>query len=168
MPRSNTRPSRTGIRATRRGGAASITSSTSAATAVAAIPRFPDPGRDRLGHHLEISELHPARRQFAWRVLFDRHLERLSAGRQRHQDDPSRAQHLEPHHLQGMAAGHSNNTYRGLVSAHLQGDQRPQFHPMRPLLIGDRCGAIPCPISRRRPRRRISSTRRRPRKSPRT
>ncbi len=24
-----------------------------------------DPGRDRLGHHLEVSELHPARRQFA-------------------------------------------------------------------------------------------------------
>ena len=26
---------------------------------------FLDPARDRLGHHLEISELHPARRQFA-------------------------------------------------------------------------------------------------------
>jgi Fe-S cluster assembly scaffold protein SufB len=35
-----------------------------------------DPGRDRLGDHLEISELHPARRQFARRVLFDRHLQR--------------------------------------------------------------------------------------------
>ena len=31
-----------------------------------------DPARDRLGHHLEISELHPARRQFARRVLLDR------------------------------------------------------------------------------------------------
>ena len=40
-----------------------------------------DPGRDRLRHHLEISELHPARRQFARRVLLDRDLERLSAGR---------------------------------------------------------------------------------------
>ena len=35
-----------------------------------------DPGRDRLGHHLEISELHPARRLFAGRVLLDRHLQR--------------------------------------------------------------------------------------------
>ena len=42
---------------------------------------FLDPGRDRLGHHLEISELHPARRPFARRVLLDRDLERLSAGR---------------------------------------------------------------------------------------
>ena len=29
-----------------------------------ALEDFLDPGRDRLGHHLEISELHPARRQF--------------------------------------------------------------------------------------------------------
>ena len=40
-----------------------------------------DPGRDRLGHHLEVPELHPARRQFARRVLLDRHFERLPAGR---------------------------------------------------------------------------------------
>ncbi len=50
------------------------------------LPRRPledllDPGRDRLGHHLEISELHPARRRLARRVLFDRDFERLSAGR---------------------------------------------------------------------------------------
>ena len=50
-----------------------------------------DAGRDRLGDHLEISVLHPARRPVARRVLFDRHLERPPAGRQRHQDDPSRA-----------------------------------------------------------------------------
>ena len=60
-----------------------------------------DPGRDRLGDHLEISELHPARRQFARRVLFDRHLERPPAGRFRHQDAPSRQEHDEPDHLQG-------------------------------------------------------------------
>ena len=60
-----------------------------------------DAGRDRLGDHLEISVLHPARRGLARRVLFDRDLERLPAGRQRHQDDPSRQEHDEPHHLQG-------------------------------------------------------------------
>ena len=62
---------------------------------------FLDPGRDRLGDHLEISELHPARRQFARRVLLDRDLQRPPAGRFRHQDDPSRPQHDEPDHLQG-------------------------------------------------------------------
>ena len=34
---------------------------------------FVDPGRDRLGHHLEISELPPRRRRFGRRVLFGRH-----------------------------------------------------------------------------------------------
>ena len=62
---------------------------------------FVDAGRDRLGDHLEISELHPARRRQPGRVLLDRRVERLPAGRQRHQDDPSRQEHEEPHHLQG-------------------------------------------------------------------
>src|SRR6202048_22057 len=42
---------------------------------------FLDPGRNRICDHLEISELHPARRQFARRVLFDRDFERPPAGR---------------------------------------------------------------------------------------
>ena len=62
---------------------------------------FVDAGRDRLGDHLEISELHPARRRQPGRVLLDRRVERLPAGRQRHQDDPSRQEHEKPHHLQG-------------------------------------------------------------------
>ena len=37
--------------------------------------------------------LHPARRRQPRRVLFDRGVERLPAGRQRHQDDPSRQEH---------------------------------------------------------------------------
>ena len=65
------------------------------------VEDFLDAARDRLCHHLEVSELHPARRQFARRVLLDRHLQRLSAGRFRHQDAASRQEHDEPHHLQG-------------------------------------------------------------------
>ena len=95
-----------------------------------------DPGRDRLGDHLEISELHPARRQFARRVLFDRDLERPPAGRFRHQDDPSRQEHDEPHHLQGHR--------RRRIAEHLsrprhrasQGDRRAQLHRLR--LASDR------------------------------
>ena len=41
-----------------------------------ALEDFVDAGRDRLGDHLEVSELHPARRQFARRVLLDRDLQR--------------------------------------------------------------------------------------------
>jgi hypothetical protein len=40
-----------------------------------------DPGRNRLGRHLEVPVLHPARRQQPWRVLLDRHFQRLPAGR---------------------------------------------------------------------------------------
>ncbi len=47
----------------------------------AQLEDFLDAGRDRIGDHLEIPELHPARRQFARRVLFDRDFERPSAGR---------------------------------------------------------------------------------------
>jgi Fe-S cluster assembly protein SufB len=96
-----------------------------------ALQDFLDAGRDRLGDHLEISVLHPARRRIPRRVLLDRRLERLSAGRFRHQDDPSRQEHVEPHHLQG---------HRGRqVAEHLsrpglsppQGDERAQLHPVR-------------------------------------
>ena len=97
---------------------------------------FVDPGRDRLCHHLEISELHPARRQLARRVLFDRDFKRPSAGRFRHQDDPSRQEHDEPHHLQGHR--------RRRVAEHLsrprhrasQGDQCAQLHRVQ--LASDR------------------------------
>ena len=55
-----------------------------------------DAGRDRIGDHLEISVLHPARRGQPGRVLFDRHRQQSPAGRHRHQDDPSRQEHEDP------------------------------------------------------------------------
>ncbi len=128
-----------------------------------------DAGRDRLGHHLEVPELHPARRQLARRVLLDRRVERLSAGRQRHQDDPSRQEHVEPHHLQGHRrrplAEHLSRARLGAP----QGHGRAQLHQLR--LAADRRQV-------RRPhralhrgqelRRRTSSTRPRRRRSPTT
>ena len=64
-----------------------------------------DAGGNRLGHHLEISELHPARRQFGRRVLFHRHHQQLPAGRYRHQDDPSGQEHALADHLEGHQRG---------------------------------------------------------------
>ena len=52
-----------------------------------------DAGGDRLGDHLEVSELHPAGRQLGRRVLFGRADEQLSAGRHRHEDDSHRQEH---------------------------------------------------------------------------
>ena len=106
---------------------------------------FLDPAGDRFGHHLEISELHPARRQFARRVLFDRHLQRTPAGRFRHQDAASRQEHDQPHHLQGHRRRPVQNTYRGLVSAHRRAKGARNFTNCDSLLIGDKCGAHTVP-----------------------
>ncbi len=45
----------------------------------------------------------------------------------------------------GIAAGHSNNTYRGLVSAHRRATNARNFTQCDSLLIGDRCGAHTVP-----------------------
>jgi Fe-S cluster assembly protein SufB len=45
----------------------------------------------------------------------------------------------------GIAAGHSNNTYRGLVSAHRKARNARNFTNCDSLLIGDKCGAHTVP-----------------------
>ncbi|HEX9904656.1 MAG TPA: Fe-S cluster assembly protein SufB [Propylenella sp.] len=45
----------------------------------------------------------------------------------------------------GIAAGHSDNTYRGLVSAHRKAEGARNFTNCDSLLIGDKCGAHTVP-----------------------
>ena len=45
----------------------------------------------------------------------------------------------------GIAAGHSNNTYRGLVAAHRRASNARNFSVCDSLLIGDKCGAHTVP-----------------------
>ena len=45
----------------------------------------------------------------------------------------------------GIAAGRSNNTYRGLVSAHRRATNARNFTNCNSLLIGDKCGAHTVP-----------------------
>ena len=45
----------------------------------------------------------------------------------------------------GIAAGHSDNTYRGLVTAHRRAKGARNFTNCDPLLIGDKCGAHTVP-----------------------
>ena len=100
--RSSTRRCRTGIPATRTARAASTTSSPSAAPAAGARSQdLLDPGRDRLGHHLEVPELHPAGRRLGRRVLLGGAHQQLPAGRHRHEDDPHRQEHEEHDRLEG-------------------------------------------------------------------
>ena len=63
-----------------------------------------DAGRDRLGHHLEVSELHPAGRQFGRRVLLGGPDQPPPAGRHRHEDDPHRQEHQKHDRSQGHLA----------------------------------------------------------------
>ena len=88
------------------------------------LPRRPlqdllDAGRDRIGDHLEIPELHPARGGLARRVLFDRDLEWPPASRQRHQDDPSRQEHDQPDHLQRALRRAARKTPIAVRSPHI-------------------------------------------------
>ena len=90
-----------------------------------------DPGRDRLGDHLEISLLHPARRRIERRVLLHRHHQQPPAGRHRHQDDPPGRQHPLADHLQGhLGRAFVQHLSRpGLGPP--QGQGRAQLHPVR-------------------------------------
>ena len=60
-----------------------------------------DAGRDRLGDHLEVPELHPAGRRLGRRVLLGRGDQQLPAGRHRHEDDPHREEHAQHDRLEG-------------------------------------------------------------------
>jgi hypothetical protein len=74
-------------------------------------------------------------------------------------------EHVEPHHLQGHRAGFSQNTYRGLVSAHRKAENARNFTQCDSLLIGDKCGAHTVPYIEARTPPPSSSTRRPPRRS---
>ena len=60
-----------------------------------------DAGRDRLGDHLEVPELHPPGRRLDRRVLLGRADEQPPAGRHRHEDDPHREEHALDDRLEG-------------------------------------------------------------------
>ena len=105
-----------------------------------------DPGRDRLGHHLEISELHPARRRLARRVLLDRHLQRLSAGRFRHEDDPSRQETRRAASSPRASPPAIPTTPIAAWCRRIAGPRNARnFTNCDSLLIGDKCGAHTVP-----------------------
>ena len=90
-----------------------------------------DPGRDRLGHHLEVPELHPARRPFGGRVLLRRAQQPAPAGRHRHEDDPPGEQHPQHHRVEGHL-GRARPELLPRPRPDRQGrGERPQLHPVR-------------------------------------
>ena len=60
-----------------------------------------DPGGNRLGHYLEVSELHTARRELRRRILLGSRGQQPAAGRYRHEDDSHRQKHAQHDRLEG-------------------------------------------------------------------
>jgi Fe-S cluster assembly protein SufB len=116
-----------------------------------------DTGGNRFGHHLEISQLYPARRRERGRILLHRHRQQLPAGRYRHQDDPSGCEHPKSRIIsKGISAGKAQNTYRGLVSVYGKAKNARNYTQCDSLLIGGDCGAHTVPyIESRNPTARI-------------
>ena len=71
----------------------------------AQLQDFVDPGRDRLGNHLEVSFVYFAGRQFDRRVLFSGADKPRAAGRHRHQDDSSWQEHAIDDYFEGDRCG---------------------------------------------------------------
>ena len=90
-----------------------------------------DPGRDRLGDHVEVPELHPARRQLGRRVLLGRAQQPAPAGGHRHEDDPPRAQHPQHHRVEGHLGRARPEFLPGSRPDRQGRGERPQLHPVR-------------------------------------
>ena len=90
-----------------------------------------DPGRDRLGDHLEVSELHPAGRPLGRRVLLGGHDQQLAAGGHGHEDDAPREEHPEHDRLEGHLGGpRAEHLPRGREDRQAR-DQRAQLLAVR-------------------------------------
>ncbi len=88
-------------------------------------PSVMDAGRDRVGDHVEISELHSRRRQFGGRVLLGGHDQQFPAGRYRYEDDPHRAQHPQPHRVERHFGRAERETPTAVWSAWRRGLRTP-------------------------------------------
>ena len=100
-----------------------------------------DPGRDRLGDHLEVPERHPAGRQLGGRVLFGGGGERTQQA-----DTGTKMIHIGKNTRstivsKGISAGRGQNSYRGLVKVLPKAEGARNYTQCDSMLIGNRCGA---------------------------
>ena len=110
--------------------AASTTSSPSVVTAVRQeLQDFLDPGRDRFGNHLEVPVLHPARR----RTRAANSIRSRSPTAYQQVDSGTKMIHLGKNSSRAASSrkafrrAKSQNTYRGLVSAHRKASNARNF-----------------------------------------
>ena len=101
-----------------------------------------DPGGDRLGHHLEVPELHPAGRQLGGRVLLGGGDQQLPAGRHRHQDDPHRQEHARaPSSRRASPPATARTPTAAWCKIGKGADGARNYSQCDSLLLGDKCGA---------------------------
>ena len=100
-----------------------------------------DPGRDRVGDHLEVPQLHPAGGRFGRGVLLGRgHLGMQQADTGTHMIHSGRNTRSTVV-SKGISAMRGQNTYRGEVKVLKKAAQARNFTQCDSMLIGDRCGA---------------------------
>ena len=125
-----------------------------------------DAGGNRLGDHLEVSELHPQGRQLGRRVLLGRGREQLSAGRHRHEDDSHRPQHAQHDRLEGHFGRPRPEQLSRPGEGAAERRQRAQLHPVRFAADGRQVRRAHVPVhGSAHADARASSTRRPPRRS---
>src|SRR6266550_1578583 len=90
-----------------------------------------DPGGDRVGHHLEVSERHLAGRRLGRGIPLGGADQQLPAGRYRHEDDPHRQEHEQHHPLQGDLGRPRAEHLSGPGEDPEGRDRRAQLHAMR-------------------------------------
>ncbi len=90
-----------------------------------------DAGGNRVGDHMEIPLVHPARRRQPGRVLLDRHREQRPAARHGHQDGAPGQAHEIADRVEGdqRRAGAEHLSRAGQHAPEGQG--KPQLHPVR-------------------------------------
>jgi Fe-S cluster assembly protein SufB len=112
-----------------------------------------DPGRDRLGDHLEVPELRAARRRLGGRVPLGGADQPPPAGRHRHQDDPPRRAPSPRSSARASAPG-AARTPTAAWSRWRKAEGARNFTQCDSLLIGKQCGAHTFPYIEVKPPRR--------------
>ncbi len=101
-----------------------------------------DPGRDRLGDHLEVSVVRAARATTRsgefYSVALTNHMQQADTGTKMIHSGRTPAARSS---RKGISAGQSNNRYRGLVKIGPKADGARNYSQCDSMLIGDQCGA---------------------------
>ncbi|MBX9467240.1 MAG: SufD family Fe-S cluster assembly protein [Rhizobium sp.] len=127
-----------------------------------------DAGRDRLGHHLEIPVLHPARRrqpgEFYSIAVSNGHQQVDSGTKMIHLGKNTSSRII----AKGISAGVSETPIAARSRLHRKATNARNFTQCDSLLIGDKCGAHTVPYIEAKNSSANSSTRRRRRRFPKT